>query len=82
MSSKSVVLVSNVDAGLPGPEHFRVSEEPAPTVAPEGGVIVRCLVLSGECRVPRCAINSGCSFRERRWLARGVWRQPTPTCVA
>jgi len=45
--SRSVVLVSHVDVGVPGPEHFQITDTPWPAL-PGGGLIVQLHVLSAD----------------------------------
>lgn len=53
VTSKSVILIDNINEGVPGPEHFRIGETPfdvegATNSLAEGSIIVQLLVISAD----------------------------------
>jgi predicted dinucleotide-binding enzyme len=44
---QTIVLKTNVDVGVPGPEHFSIESKPAPS-CPADGILVQALVFSAD----------------------------------
>jgi NADPH-dependent curcumin reductase CurA len=48
-TSKTVILLENVDAGVPKPEHFKIVESQVLSAnVPQGGILVQILVMSAD----------------------------------